>query len=68
MNFRDDSEPLLHKQAQVRSDLETFDVPWTPEEDEAFAEFLDRPFPLGQPSPRRPALPPPQGRAPRGTT
>jgi hypothetical protein len=39
VNFRDDSEPLLHKQAQVRSDLETFDVPWTPEEDEAFRDL-----------------------------
>jgi hypothetical protein len=36
------------------ADLETWNVPWSPQEDEAFAEKLARPFPLGHPSPTAP--------------
>jgi hypothetical protein len=40
MNPRDDDgEPLEHRTARIKSELETWDVPWTPEEDEAFEQY-----------------------------
>jgi hypothetical protein len=35
----DDGEPLEHRTARVLGDLETWSVPWTPQEDEAFNDF-----------------------------
>jgi hypothetical protein len=38
----DDGEPLEHRTARVNADLETWNVPWTPEEDEAFERYQDQ--------------------------
>jgi hypothetical protein len=57
----DDGEPLEHRTARVLSDLETWSVPWTPQEDEAFDDFPGAfrcpPFPSSQ-APGHPSLGP----------
>jgi hypothetical protein len=43
VNARDENpEPLEHRTARIKADLEVWDVPWTPEEDEAFERYQDQ--------------------------